>query len=289
MTYGEFQERYEEEGGKERARYDARPVADLLADIRAGRFSDQYQIWYSLGARATLAEAGPTLLAVLESDLEYLHRYHCAAALIAIAQLDPKIYEPATLSVGTPESRREKVAELRRLLQIAPAAPITVAPSVAPSAPALPPPMPAAPRSRALTVFAWIVMIGSGLMIPISVISGAMLLAGSYGTNTATPLGIFTVVFSPAIMLAAGFGLWRRWKWAWLLAIGMFALSIIVNTYTILTSERGTRQFVSPSGTVTTVTSDGGSSRWGFVVVAAAANLFLIRPRVRAEFFGRLP
>lgn len=128
-------------------------------------------------------------------------------------------------------------------------------------------------------------MIGSGLLLPISLISAAMLLVKSYGTASATPLGIATIVFGPAAGLVAGFGLWRRQRWAWFLAVAMLVVSIGVNLHAILTTERGTRQFVSPSGTLTTVTTEGASPLWAFVIFAALALLFLGLPRVRREFF----
>ena len=54
MTYEQFQQQWESEADRERRKYDSRTVSDLLKDIRRERFGEYYQIWYSLGARATL-------------------------------------------------------------------------------------------------------------------------------------------------------------------------------------------------------------------------------------------
>ena len=118
MSYGQFQEHWEQEAGKERARYDSRAVSELLADVRAGRFGNYYQIWHSIGARASLAEAGSLLADILESDVDYQHRYHCAAALIAIGRVDSEGFRPEQLSAREAYPVRERLAELRERLHV---------------------------------------------------------------------------------------------------------------------------------------------------------------------------
>jgi hypothetical protein len=118
MSYEEFQKQWEWEADKEREKYDARPVAELLSDIRAGHFGTYHQIWYSIGARASLAEAGSLLADFLESDAEYLARYHCAAALISIGRVDADGYLPEQLSVHHRYPVHERLAELRQKLRI---------------------------------------------------------------------------------------------------------------------------------------------------------------------------
>jgi hypothetical protein len=118
MSYAEYQERFELEAGKERERYDARPVSELLADIRAGRFGSYYSIWYSLGARATLSEAGSLLFSILESPADYLVRYHCAAALISIAGVYADGYRPEQLSADKTQRVAEHLAALRQKIQV---------------------------------------------------------------------------------------------------------------------------------------------------------------------------
>ena len=76
--------------------------------------------------------------------------------------------------------------------------------SQSPPSAVLPPPL---PRSVLVTVLAWFVIVLSALGIPISVISGAMFLVGSYGTTNAEPLGAILVLAGPPVTFAAGIGL----------------------------------------------------------------------------------
>jgi hypothetical protein len=116
--YEKFQEIWKDGSHKEREEYDARPVSELLADIRVGRFGNHYRIWYSLGARASLKEAGSLLFDVLESRADYLVRYHCAAALISMAGVSAEGYQPVQLSAGDTKEMHEHLMKLREKLQI---------------------------------------------------------------------------------------------------------------------------------------------------------------------------
>jgi hypothetical protein len=108
VTHEEFQARYESDADAEAKRFDAIPVPALLAEIRAGRLGECHQIWSSLAKRATPAEANEALLAFLASAPEYLDRYHCAAALIRINNLEN--WQPVELSAQYAVARNlEKV------------------------------------------------------------------------------------------------------------------------------------------------------------------------------------
>ena len=82
MGSGEWRQEYEDHAGGERAKLDRLSVRDLTARIRAGRLDAYHQTWYALAEKANLAEVGWLLFSFLESDEEYLPRYHCAAALL---------------------------------------------------------------------------------------------------------------------------------------------------------------------------------------------------------------
>jgi hypothetical protein len=110
MTHADYQKYFEQQAEAEKASFARLPVEDLLTDIRAHRFYQCHQIWYSLAERATPAQANSLLLSCLESDLEYLHRYHCAAALIAINHLEG--WEPHQLSA---EKTQPVKANLQRI------------------------------------------------------------------------------------------------------------------------------------------------------------------------------
>jgi hypothetical protein len=116
-SYAEFQERWEEEAGKEREHYDSLPITDLLEDIRQRKPGEYYQIWYSLKGRAKLEEVGWSLYDFLQSGEDYLFRYHCAAALIAIAGLDAKGYRPEHLSARPAHPVDERLQEVYEFLE----------------------------------------------------------------------------------------------------------------------------------------------------------------------------
>ena len=97
MTYAEFQQEFERLAGLEKERFDRLSVSDLILEVRAGRLGECYQIWRSLGERASPREINELLLAYLSSGADYLHRYHCAAALIAVNGIGTA-WEPAQLS-----------------------------------------------------------------------------------------------------------------------------------------------------------------------------------------------
>jgi hypothetical protein len=99
-----WREEWDSHADDEAARYDKMAVADVIADIRRGRFGNYHTIWPAVARRATLAEVGWELLDVLESDAPYLARYHCAAALLQLLQSAE--FEPIALSAkGFPLAR----------------------------------------------------------------------------------------------------------------------------------------------------------------------------------------
>jgi hypothetical protein len=118
MSYEQFEERWAQQAKKEYESYEARPVAELLADVRAGRFGSHYQIWRSLGQRSSLADAGGVLADILESNADFLNRYHCAEALLSLAGTKADGLRPNQLSGREKFPARELGAELRKKLQL---------------------------------------------------------------------------------------------------------------------------------------------------------------------------
>ncbi len=112
MTVEQYHQWFEDTFASEKARFDAMPVADVLAEAAAGRFGECHAIWKSIGARATPA-ANRQLLAFLDSDAEYLHRYHCAGALITINRLP---FDPVELSGAPKYPVAENLARVRSTL-----------------------------------------------------------------------------------------------------------------------------------------------------------------------------
>ena len=94
MSYAEFQQRYEIEGERDRARYDRQPVARLLEAVRRGQFGGQYQLWYSIGARASLGvDAGyePVYIGPLDPGARLLEDSSALTRALA-AQIGPFFY-----------------------------------------------------------------------------------------------------------------------------------------------------------------------------------------------------
>ncbi len=113
MTYDTWQDSWEAFAAKERKTLLDCRVEDLLADIRSGRFGQYYAIWPAVAERATLEQAGWTLLAVLESNAEYLLRYHCAVALLSL--LGDGDTAPVDLS-GSHDGLRDRLADVSRVI-----------------------------------------------------------------------------------------------------------------------------------------------------------------------------
>jgi hypothetical protein len=105
-----WQEAWEHHARAELDDLRALPAADLLAAVRAGHFGGYYVLWDAITERAALADAAWPLMAVLESDADYLDRYHCATALLRLMQSE--LWEPVQLSTDTPE-RPARLAALR--------------------------------------------------------------------------------------------------------------------------------------------------------------------------------
>lgn len=114
MTYGEFQEWWEKNAKVELQHFDAMPVLAIVDAIRAGRLGEFYQIWRSLAQRARPDEANDLLLSFLSSQAEYLHRNHCAAALIQINHLTE--WQPEELSASSVHPVAKNLEKVRERL-----------------------------------------------------------------------------------------------------------------------------------------------------------------------------
>jgi hypothetical protein len=105
----DWKEQYEDAADEEEARYRRRPVAELLADVRAGRVGEYATIWRVIGERGEVARVGWELMDFLRSPAPYLSRYHCAAALLRL--LGTHEFEAVQLSALSPtlETNLERV------------------------------------------------------------------------------------------------------------------------------------------------------------------------------------
>lgn len=136
-----------------------------------------------------------------------------------------------------------------------------------------------------VTVLGCVVIVVSALLSLISAISLLMLLAGSYGTQSATLGGFVTVVVLPPVGLMTGIGLLCRWKWAWIVMQGIVLWVVAINVHTLATARPTTTTTTSPSGVKTTTVASGPNYVSGpLIVVGAGALAMLWLPGVRRGF-----
>ena len=98
-----------------RKKLDAIPVEQLLRQVRNGQYGDYYSIWYSIAERSTLKQAGWILFEILSKKIDYLYRYHCAAALLSLLKVTH--IEPVQLSGDEPNVVEENLKVVKALLE----------------------------------------------------------------------------------------------------------------------------------------------------------------------------
>ncbi|MCC6560841.1 MAG: hypothetical protein IT478_05755, partial [Xanthomonadales bacterium] len=134
---------------------------------------------------------------------------------------------------------------------------------------------------------AMLLMLGSVLMLPISAISALMLFVGSHGTAHAEAGGIFLIVVAPGLTLVAGFGLWRRQRWAHVCVVLLLVAVLVAQGLGWWRGPTPQHTTVSASGTVTTVMAAPAAYSPLLTLVAVALIAFLLQPWVRAECYRR--
>lgn len=98
MTYAEFQERWDIEAEHELERYMAMSPEDLARRVQGGDYGSYHTLWTAITRKCGLADVQETLMRILRSDEEYLPRYHCARALIALSSAADAGFTPVQLS-----------------------------------------------------------------------------------------------------------------------------------------------------------------------------------------------
>ncbi len=158
-----------------------------------------------------------------------------------------------------------------------------------------PPPLPAksAPpaRSRLITTLAWSLIVISALLLPISVITLLMFIAGSYGTAHASILDAFLVIACPPATLLAGIGLLCRWRWAHTYVVTLAVSFALWSAAIIARGPSPERTYTSPSGVPTTVLASPVNYPLHLTCIAVSAGvlLTLTNRSVRREFRLGLP
>jgi hypothetical protein len=150
----------------------------------------------------------------------------------------------------------------------------------------MPPPIPENHRrSLVVTLLAWVMMLAGGLGLPISFITAAMLLVGSYGTANAGLVDSCCFVLGPVALLVAGFGLLKRWRWAWHFTMGIVGVVLFFQAARLSEEPRPTTTTVSPSGVkTTTIGSRPNDTSLPIMIICMGVLVILITPAVRSEF-----
>ena len=84
MPQKNWRDQWDDHATEESEKFMKMPVAELLAQFRAGKLGEYYVIWKAIGERAKLQDIGWELYDFLNSYREYLPRYHCAGALLKL-------------------------------------------------------------------------------------------------------------------------------------------------------------------------------------------------------------
>ncbi|MCC6424752.1 MAG: hypothetical protein IT447_14855 [Phycisphaerales bacterium] len=153
--------------------------------------------------------------------------------------------------------------------------------------PALPNTLPAVrQRSLFVTLLAWAIMVISALLVPISVITLLMILAGSHGTSTFDPVGFVIIVIAPSATVIAGIGMLCRRNWGRFSIIGLFVILIAYNGRWLIAANPETTTYTSSTGVKTTIESSYSNKGYNllFLVVGSLLLAGLCRRSVRDEF-----
>ena len=114
MRVKDWRETWEQYAIKEREEFDNIPLETLLENIKSGNYGDYYNIWYSIAGRSDLKTVGWIFFDILNLDIDYLLRYHCAAALLTFFK--KKEYEPVQLS-SEKHNFKENLKAIEKLLE----------------------------------------------------------------------------------------------------------------------------------------------------------------------------
>lgn len=160
---------------------------------------------------------------------------------------------------------------------------------------ATPPPLPAKStppaRSRLITALAWSLIVISTLLLPISLITLLMFIAGSYGTAHASLLDALVVIGRPPATLLAGIGLLCRWRWAHTYVLTLAVSFALWSAAAIARGPSPERNYTSPSGVPTTVLASQVNYSFHLTCIAISAGvlLTLTNRSIRREFRLGLP
>jgi hypothetical protein len=137
-----------------------------------------------------------------------------------------------------------------------------------------------------VTVLAFATMAVSALLLPITFITVLMLIAKSYGTDTADAGGVVAVLIAPPATCVAGLGLLFRWRWARYYMIALLAILIAANVWELSKGGKSTTIHTTAAGVTTSEEVWGGPNHHSVPIIAvcSSALILLFLPFVRHEF-----
>lgn len=115
MTYGEFQERWEQEAERELGELGRLSPAQLVQKLADGQFGNHFTFWRVVADKCELADVYEPMLGLIRSNADYLIRYHCADALIQLARVQG--FEPIHLSANGPWNMNARLGEVEALIR----------------------------------------------------------------------------------------------------------------------------------------------------------------------------
>lgn len=144
----------------------------------------------------------------------------------------------------------------------------------------------APPRSLAITVVGWLLVVASALLSIVSFMSLLMFLAGSHGTQSADVAGFLLIVVAPPATCLAGIGLVMRWRWAFVYCVLGLLFVLGWQAYESTRPPPAVTTTLSPGGVRTTLYYGGPRTSLPLVVLCVGLIGLALTPRVRREFFA---
>ncbi|MGC4071169.1 MAG: hypothetical protein QM760_01350 [Nibricoccus sp.] len=137
-----------------------------------------------------------------------------------------------------------------------------------------------------MKILAWAAIVISTLLLPVSLITLLMVIAGSEGTKHATLSGFLFVVARPPATLIAGIGLLRRWRWSYRYTLAILASFAVWHAILMIRGPVAEHTYISPGGVPTTVLASSVNYPLHLMALALTIGAFvkLTARSVRAEF-----
>ncbi len=139
-------------------------------------------------------------------------------------------------------------------------------------------------RLRAIDTTAWLVIVASAVVLPVSGLAALMLLAGGDGTASAGIVDTFAVVLAPPLAFVAAIGTLRRNRIAWLCLIALLLLASLHFAWAHATTSPETTQERRADGVLVTTMGIDPSTHLPWLAASVLLLVPLLTPGARALF-----